>query len=94
MEILYASGKTLQEIGTLFNISRQAVQQKLKGYISRSFGGQALKTKVKNIAKSERIAKRKAYSNTHGRKSKYNQGCRCELCTKANTDYCREYRHK
>ena len=30
----------------------------------------------------------------HGTKSKYSVGCRCDLCTKANTDYIREYRSR
>lgn len=31
---------------------------------------------------------------THGMRTMYNKGCRCALCTKAASDYIREYRHK
>jgi hypothetical protein len=94
MESLYASGKTLQEIANIYGISRQRVQQKLKGHITGSVGGRTIKRIVKDLAKNKRVAERKAYSEIHGRKSKYNHGCRCELCTKANTDYCRESRNR
>lgn len=36
-------------------------------------------------------ADRRRYA-THGKKSMYGKGCRCALCTKANTDYVRGYR--
>lgn len=31
---------------------------------------------------------------THGIKSTYNSGCRCNLCTEANTAYCKKYRDR
>jgi predicted transcriptional regulator len=92
MSNLYSSGKTLQEIGDLYGITREAVRLYLKNVVSASEGGRALKTRIQEnirIADSQdkKLIKELQY---HGKRSSYNNRCRCELCRKTHRDYHRE----
>ena len=90
MKNLYASGLTLQEIGNRFSVTREAVRQRLKGHILKSQGGRVIKTLNKNKEGERRKKEKELYSASHGRRAKYNKGCRCELCRKVHADYMRE----
>ena len=59
LAVLYCSGKTLQEIGDKFRISRQRVQQRLKRIgITRNNGGQAFRSLKRRAAKLNAVDRR------------------------------------
>ncbi len=61
MAALYREGKTLEEVGAAFKVTRERVRQLIKGLVSRSDGGIGYKHKLRmeKIAKSPRSIKSK-----------------------------------
>ena len=103
MKELYSKGKTLQEIGDFFSISKQRVGQLLKDVISKNEGGARIRTEQKQKEYEESRDKRylkkwgKTYSEylatglPHGRSKYINEGCKCDICKKANNDAAKSF---
>jgi hypothetical protein len=85
---------TLQEIGDRLSISRERVRQILKGYITANEGGKHLKVVQRRKAKARIIEEKRIRTRQHGRYCYVHYGCRCVICTKANTDFCRAAYHR
>ena len=97
--LMFKSGTevTLQQIGDKYGITRERVRQILRD--NNVSGGDNMKSRMdeKNrrlLEKRAAIMEARALRQAHGTPRRYGMGCRCDECRKANTDRCREYRHK
>ena len=96
MKTMYREGKTMQEIGEIYSLSKQRVSQLLIGHkqggitIKKKLRAKANKKKRDNLYRRKfghSLAWHKRVGLPHGTKTKYVQDrCRCKKCTLANRD--------
>jgi len=102
--LMRRSGRTLQEVGDEFGITREYVRQILKAQGETPFRVQPESVEVMQVrrmfravavaARHQLRADRGGSLAMHGTRSRYERGCPCDACRGAMRDYMRMLRLK